>query len=158
MVFAGAFGFYQVMTALGLSLMTAAAAFLIPMLYVENENKNQNDNADDSPPSLWRRIAKRTSPFALGIFFFLMIFAISDAIIVAAQGDDIEAYTPWPHSLAPATNFWQLMVRFLFISGKGNDFFQNIAYPMFPWVGKFFSSDTIIILNVIGVNYCAIAC
>lgn len=164
MLFIGAFGVYQVMTALGLSLMTAAALFLAPMLYVHRENEaansaavvtslqdnnnnsigniNNNNNSNNEEYnnekmylSLGRRVARRTTPFVLGSFFFLAIFAISDAIIINAQGDDIEAYQPWPHSQAKASDIWQLIVRFLFISGAGNDFFQMIAYPMFPWVG-----------------------
>ncbi len=59
-------------------------------------------------------------------------FAISNIFIVQAQGDDLNAATPWPRKYASASSFSDIVLRFWIYPGLFA--YGFIAYPLLPWV------------------------
>lgn len=73
-------------------------------------------------------------------FLFLSIFAISDAYIVHAQGDDFYLSEPagvlaFPDGEFKPTTFMQTLARFIIVPGNLPGIFGRAAYPVVPWIG-----------------------
>ncbi len=59
-------------------------------------------------------------------------FALSNSLLVAAQGDDPSAAVPWPRKNAMASSFSEIVSRFALFPGFYT--YGVISYPLFPWV------------------------
>jgi uncharacterized membrane protein len=113
------FAVYEVMTALGLSMMLAQLAM----------------------PLMFRLEAKRQrSAEVIGWLLFILSFIISNVAIVMAQGDNDLNAPPneFPHLGHKVQGFGQFLVRVFLIPGQFLTNWQSIIYPVFPWIGVTF--------------------
>jgi len=110
---------YEVMTALGFSMMFAQLA--MPLMFKLEAQKH------------------RSAEF-LGWALFVLCFAISNIAIVSVQGDNDLMNPPneFPHFGHKAETVWELFLRAALFPGRFSTSWQIYLYPVFPWIGVTF--------------------
>ena len=138
-------GIWEVMTALGLTMITAG---VIAPLACAGGFVFRNDREGIEGKSATRTC--RLASIALLVLSGVLCFVASNAVLVALQNDNPcgdpcpgnvtgslappnTSAAAWPRFQAPATTPTQYLVRFLFIPGHFVD--GAIVYPLVPWLG-----------------------
>lgn len=125
-------GIFEVMTALGLTMMLAGS--LVPALFwITSKRPTLRSTASFS--SWWNFSAGSLT----AAFLSVAVFAVSNIVIVHAQGEDPNITSPFPRFQSNARNGWELLVRFLVIPGGALPPLGTITYPLIPWIGLTFA-------------------
>lgn len=116
MTFRAFFQVFEVMTALGLTMIFSTA--FLPLFFYAH-----------------KRFGVIANELA-GLILFLAFFVISNVAIVTAQGDDLSDPTgDFPKFAVKVSNFGEFLQRVFLYPGLLLTSWESIVYPVIPWIG-----------------------
>jgi len=142
-------GVFEVMTGLSLVMFFAGPFVLFPVYklhecvqrgYYDSHSTSLSESLlSEETRTLGKSWKAYLPTFAEIICYgiFLALFALSNTVIVNAQGENfyIDRNNGFPDQLSKARTFWEVVQRFVMIPGKLPDPFGGTSYPLVPWLG-----------------------